>query len=301
MGSSVCEHESAAASPLQREGLALTRGVITRIEESASGKRLVVACDSEKGTVVSRFSGPIVPASGVPESEIRYALMIAPDQWLLPSNDSRWINHSCDANAWVEAGTFNVITLRTLREGDEVTIDYATVAVAEFVQNPDDYVWNPSWSFDCLCGSALCRGRIDGYQLVGSIGEWNSRPGFEVAEYPGRGRGIRALRKFRKGECIERSHVIVIPREQWPSIEHTVFFDHTFYWGEDEEDAALALGFGSLFNHSYRPNAVYTRFFAEGQIHFFTLRDIEPGEEVTINYNGDPADDQPLWFTPLTI
>jgi len=26
------------------------------------------------------------------------------------------------------------------------------------------------------------------------------------------------------------------------------------------------------------------------------IRDIQPGEEVTINYNGDPANQDPLWF-----
>ncbi len=279
----------------------MTTEAVTRIEELASGKRLVVAADIERGAIVSCFCGVVVPTQDVPDGEIRYALMIAPNQWLVPDNESRWINHSCDANAWVEAGTLNVVALRPLRAGEEVTIDYATVAVAEFVQDPDDYAWDPSWTFDCLCGSALCRGLIDGYQLVGRASEWSPGPSLEVAEYEGRGRGMRARRPFKKGEAIERSPVIVIPREQWPNVEHTVFFDHTFYWGEDEEDAALALGFGSLFNHSYRPNAVYTRLFAEGQIHFFALRDIVPGEEITINYNGDPDDDQPLWFTPLTV
>ena len=27
------------------------------------------------------------------------------------------------------------------------------------------------------------------------------------------------------------------------------------------------------------------------------IRDIQPGEEITINYNGDPESQDPLWFT----
>ncbi len=77
-----------------------------------------------------------------------------------------------------------------------------------------------------------------------------------------------------------------------------MFFDHTFCWGESSEDAALALGFGSLFNHSYKPNAVYERLLAHNQIHFFAHRDIDFGEEITVNYNRDPNEDAPLWFTP---
>jgi hypothetical protein len=48
---------------------------------------------------------------------------------------------------------------------------------------------------------------------------------------------------------------------------------------------ALALGFGSLYNHSYKPNARYDD--APSQVkEFRALRDIKAGEEITINYNG---------------
>ncbi len=273
--------------------------MIVRVEVGAAGKKLVASNDVAAGMVLTHFRGPIVKRTDVRESDRRYALMIAVDGWLVPENESRWINHSCDANAWIEADTWAVVAQRPLRQGDEVTIDYATVSVDEYRQSPDDYTWDPAWSFDCLCGSALCRGRVDGYVLCGTVKEWNLGPSLEVVSYEGQGRGIRALRTFRKGECIERSHVIVIPKEQWPNIEHTVFYDHTFYWGEDEEDAALSLGFGSLFNHSYTPNAVYQRLFTQSEIHFFALRDIVAGEQITVNYNGAPDDGQPLWFSAL--
>jgi hypothetical protein len=38
----------------------------------------------------------------------------------------------------------------------------------------------------------------------------------------------------------------------------------------------------------------------EQVIEFFALRNIEAGEEILVNYNGDPADDSPLWFRVLT-
>ena len=52
---------------------------------------------------------------------------------------------------------------------------------------------------------------------------------------------------------------------------------------------ALALGYGSLYNHSYRPNARYDDIGQLTKI-FTALRDIPPGEEITVNYNGDPSD-----------
>ncbi len=269
------------------------------VEFGIAGRKLIAQEEFKAGTALTHFRGDIIKKVDIQENERCYALMIGPDAWLVPDNESRWINHSCDANAWIEADTLAVVAGRVLRIGDEVTIDYASVAAEDFAKEPEAYAWDPAWSFDCLCGASLCRGRIDGYVIHGSVRDWNVGPAIEVAAYAGRGRGIRARRAIALGECIERSHVIVIPKEQWANIEHTVFYDHTFYWGEEGEDAALALGFGSLFNHSYKPNAVYDRRFAGDEIHFFALLDIAAGEEITVNYNGAPDDDQPLWFTPL--
>jgi len=45
---------------------------------------------------------------------------------------------------------------------------------------------------------------------------------------------------------------------------------------------ALALGYRSLYNHSFRPNARYDDV---GPLtkDFTALRDIQPGEEITVN------------------
>jgi SET domain-containing protein len=59
---------------------------------------------------------------------------------------------------------------------------------------------------------------------------------------------------------------------------------------------AIALGNGSLFNHSYEPNVVYLMRTRSAQIWFQTVRDIEAGEELTINYNGDPDDQSMVHF-----
>ena len=43
-------------------------------------------------------------------------------------------------------------------------------------------------------------------------------------------------------------------------------------------------------------HATYTRNFEEQVIDYRALRDIHPDEEITLNYNGDPLDLDPLWF-----
>jgi len=58
---------------------------------------------------------------------------------------------------------------------------------------------------------------------------------------------------------------------------------------------ALGLGYASIYNHSYEPNARYARE-APDVLVFTAVRDIAAGEEVTINYHGEPGDRRPVDF-----
>jgi SET domain-containing protein len=97
---------------------------------------------------------------------------------------------------------------------------------------------------------------------------------------------VFARRPIRKGEVIERTPVLVLPAG-------AALNEYCFEWGEGAW--ALALGYGSLYNHSYSPNARYDDVNSKTKV-FTALRDIEPGEEITINYNADPADRSPVGF-----
>lgn len=122
------------------------------------------------------------------------------------------------------------------------------------------------------------------------------KPGLEVVLFPGKGRGVVARRQFSAGEIVETVPVLVLPAEQWEHIEKTVLYNYTYGWGPKLEHAGLALGLGSLYNHSFQPNARYVRHLDELTIDFVALRTIEEGEEITVNYNGDPDDTSPMWF-----
>lgn len=117
--------------------------------------------------------------------------------------------------------------------------------------------------------------------------------------FPGKGRGVVTTVPIAAGTVFERSPVIEIPAEQIIHIRRTELHNYFFKWGEDREDAAIALGFGSLFNHAYAPNADFRNNLAERTIAFIALRPIAAGEEITINYNGDPQDRSRLWFPVL--
>ena len=111
-----------------------------------------------------------------------------------------------------------------------------------------------------------------------------------------KGRGVFACVPIAAAELIEIAPVIVIPAEQWHHIEPTVLALYIFNFGPAEEHAAIALGHGSLYNHSYMPNAKYVKDWEGKVIRFMALRDIAPDEEITVNYNGNPGDRNPIWF-----
>lgn len=113
---------------------------------------------------------------------------------------------------------------------------------------------------------------------------------------PGRGRGVFAARRIRAGEVIEEAPVIVVPASDVPALKRTALFDYYFLWGEASGEAAVCLGYGSLYNHSATPNAEYVRLFERQAIRFKALRAIEEGEEILTNYHGKRARDDLFRF-----
>jgi SET domain-containing protein len=107
----------------------------------------------------------------------------------------------------------------------------------------------------------------------------------EVRRVRGKGRGVFARASIPKGTVIERVPVIVVPKcEALRDKRRSILMDHAFEWGDDT--FAIALGYGSLYNHSYQPNA---QVYASRLTHeFIAIRKIRRGEEITFNYNGRP-------------
>ncbi len=249
------------------------------------------------GTAVAKFEGAIVPWHDVPAAAARHAILLQGDDWLVPTSEARFVNHSCAPNCLVD-DALAVVTARPVGPGEEFTISYDTLTMAEFVRTPRSYFWDDRWSFDCRCGAVNCVGRVDRYRIRRSEGAEAVVPPAKIrlAASAGRGRGVVATAAIAAGEIFERAPVLVSPATEWSHVEQTVLFHYCFAWGPQLEHAAIGLGYASLYNHSYTPNAVYLRQLDELLIHFVALRDIAAGEEITVNYNNDPADTQPVWF-----
>jgi hypothetical protein len=110
------------------------------------------------------------------------------------------------------------------------------------------------------------------------------------------GRGVFTGVPIKKGDLIEICPVIVMKKGEIPLLDKTTLYDYYFLWGDDQEQSAIALGYGSLYNHAAPSNADYGMDFDYETIEIQAIRDIEAGEEITINYHGDPHDTSPTWF-----
>lgn len=119
------------------------------------------------------------------------------------------------------------------------------------------------------------------------------RPGdLYVAPSSRHGRGVFAACSFAPGMVVEICPVLVVPAAQRAALDTTLLHDRYYEW---EGAAGLALGFGMLYNHSYDPNAHYLQHLEHGVVVVTALKAIAKDEEITINYNGNPADQTPVW------
>ena len=99
-----------------------------------------------------------------------------------------------------------------------------------------------------------------------------AEPAILVDTSPGRGRGVFAGRPFPEGELIEACPVIVLSASEAADIDGTRLYNYYFGWERD--GAAMALGFGSLYNHSYSPNAAYIKDYTSGVIRVHAIASI---------------------------
>ena len=121
----------------------------------------------------------------------------------------------------------------------------------------------------------------------------SSLPFLYLAPSPLGGRGVFTGAEIPAGTTIELAPVILLSAEDRKVIHKTHLHDYYFQW--DGDRAAIALGYGSLYNHADEANAEFELDYAFEQIRFVALKDISAGDEIFTNYRtGDP--EMKLWF-----
>ena len=93
---------------------------------------------------------------------------------------------------------------------------------------------------------------------------------------------------------IEICPIIVIPGEQAREIVRGyVLYEYYFEWKKDS--IAIALGYGSLYNHSEHPNAKFEPDYKNQYIIFKSTKAIPSGEEILVDYHAGTPDEK-VWF-----
>jgi hypothetical protein len=99
------------------------------------------------------------------------------------------------------------------------------------------------------------------------------------------GLGVFASSKIIKGEVLEECSFLPFPQTKEEKIP--VFSNYAFCFpkGEMWTTHALVMGYGSYYNHSNNANANWYTKNEEEIFVFYSINDIEEGDEIFINYD----------------
>ena len=115
-----------------------------------------------------------------------------------------------------------------------------------------------------------------------------------VASAGAKGRGVFARRALATGEVIELAPVLALARAESAIVLQTELGSHVYEIGRGR--VAVGLGFASLYNHSFTPNAAFDAS-ADG-IQIRALRPIAAGKEITVDYGWSKQDFAQAGFDP---
>jgi hypothetical protein len=101
------------------------------------------------------------------------------------------------------------------------------------------------------------------------------------------GRGLYATETIRPRRVVMRCELLVLSPTDTVIVNATELKHYTFVFNSNQD--CLVLGLGEIFNHSDKPNVSYQIVDFEGRkvMQFVSLSQIEPGQQLFINYEND--------------
>jgi len=197
---------------------------------------------------------------------------------------SSMFNHSYAANAEytlsIDDQAITIRACKAIRRGEEILLNYNGVA------GDDSVVYFPPEP-------------VEPADYPGLRDDEGPKQPLYLKVIPGKGRGVFCKNRIKAGSLIETSLLLVLPPQDYPAISHTRLSDYIFHFDKETRLTAMALGFGSLYNHALYPNAYYTIDHTSRVITYFAAEDISRGTEICINYDGSPGSEE--WFKARAI
>lgn len=117
-----------------------------------------------------------------------------------------------------------------------------------------------------------------------------------IAQTGTMGRGVFTSEAISRGSVIEIAPVIVMSGRERGLLDQTLLHDYIFEWGQDSGTCCLALGWVSVYNHAYQSNCDYEMDYDNHTITIKTVKKVNAGEELFINYGGYPEANKAVWF-----
>lgn len=119
-----------------------------------------------------------------------------------------------------------------------------------------------------------------------TIKSFNNNFLIQIKKHPKMGRGVFSLIDLKKGSLVEVSELIILSKKDTKIVLSGLKSLAKFLFTYNKEQVAIALGVGSLFNHSNKPNIEYI--FKNKKLYFITNKSVKAGEQLFINYGYEP-------------
>ena len=107
------------------------------------------------------------------------------------------------------------------------------------------------------------------------------------------GRGLYAARDLARGTIVEMAELLVLSESDTVKVNQTDLQYYTFKYNDKQD--CLVMGNGEIFNHSDKPNVMYTLTdildaqgcFLRRIMVFEVTDDVKAGDQLFIDYNAD--------------
>lgn len=122
-----------------------------KIIESNGYKKIITEKPIKRGAVIFSLEGRLQSQASKYSIQIDAKLHLEPSE---SNHEWKFVNHSCDPNAFIDVEEKNIKALKDIKAGEEICFNY----------NSTEY--EIAGPFRCHCGSVNCCGDVRGFNYL---------------------------------------------------------------------------------------------------------------------------------------